>query len=865
MSNDQQGNPFLLRTGVYLVFTVSGACGLIYQILWVRELSLVLGITTFAVCTVLSAFMAGLGIGSYFFGKIAVRSKRPLVLYGWLEIGIGICGLCLPFLFKGFMGFYSNFYEQLSTHPVMFILIRFLVIEALLLVPCTLMGGTISVLSKYFSRERSTISRDIGLLYALNTLGAVAGCTMAGFFFIPELGLTVATWVVVITNLCVGFLAFYLQRFSEAKPEDKADTATDTEAGAITGKAADKAHRTYSPSFLKIVLFVFAVSGFCSLGYEVLWTRTLVFYLHNSTYAFTTMLATFLLGISFGSILLNRWIDKTGRPSLLLAGAEVCIGLFSAFSLLLYPALPQLLKLFLSSFEMNSWGKSLLLQFSQSVVIILPATFMMGLTFPVVTRLYVTSLKTVSRSVGSIYSMNTFGCIFGSLVIGFVCLPLLGLMNSFLLLISLNLLLGFVVLVLSPEIKRLGKSAGAIAIVALFVLIHSFVPSDLFLRSFKRGHKIVFYRDGVTDSVMVKEAKGDSSTRVLCFTDGRGTAGTNTNAMNRFAGHLSVMFHPAPKNVLCICFGVGNTLSAIALHSEVKSVDCVELSENVINAAPYFPTNKNVLKNPKVKVIIQDGRNHLLGTAKKYDVIQLEPPEIHTDGVINLYTREFYELCMEKMTKNGVLSQWMNVAMMPLKEQKMMIRTFHEVFPHSTYWMLKQSLDQVLLIGTKEKLVINYSDFKARMEDDDLIFTDLEGKVGIKNPVDYLKNFMLSEEGIAGFVKGAQIVTDDRTRVDFTAPRSIDANYGLCNAFSGYRITCLKKEGLQATLDYYADKKLAMIEAAESAFPILTGFASEQQEEQVKADLDKALLDWKTRERRNAEKIRKRKEAFSNF
>ena len=860
----------VLRLGVYLVFLLSGAAGLVYEVLWVRQLTWVFGISTYAIATVLAAFMAGLALGSFLFGRVALRVRRVLVLYGLLEIGIGIFGWLLPHAFAGLQRVYGGVYDDLSATPWLFATLRALVLGLLLLVPTTLMGGTISVLAKFFKRSQATIGRDLGKLYAFNTLGAVVGCLTAGFWAIPEWGVERATQVVVIANLLVGVAAMGLQLFvprSALREEDEAasTSAAPVAAAAATAPAAAAKEVVFPTSrrYAKLVVGVFAVSGLLSLGYQVLWTRTLVFYLHNSTYAFTTMLAVFLLGLSFGSLLLNRRIDGTRSPSLYLALAQGGIAASTMVSLLLFALLPLLAHRMLPHLIVDSWGKALGIQAVQAFAIVFPPTFFMGLTFPVVTRIVVRRLRGVSAAVGDLYSFNTMGCIFGSLLVGFFLLPRIGIQDSFRVLMAANLLLAVLVLLCAPDLRWRSRLLGLVLVGGLVAAERPLLPDGLFQRAFEQSSKILYYRDGATDTVMVRAAPDDESVRVIAFADGRGTAGTMTAPSNRFMGHLPMILHPEPKQALSICFGVGNTLAAIAAHEALERLDCVELSPGVIEAADFFPTNEGVVHHPKVHIHEQDGRNWLLGHDAQYDVIQLEPPEIHTDGVVNLYTREFYRLCKRRLAPGGLLCQWLNVQMIPLREQRMLLATFQNEFPQAHAWMLSRTLTHVLLIGGDGAPRISWRRIREAYADP-VLGPDLREKTWMPDPVVFLANFKLGPEGLARFTGGVPLVTDDLTRVDFTAPRSVDANYGLSNGFSGHKIACQIPGGVAATNAYYADKLEAMLEAIESPLPWIQDFASEQEREEVRRALEAEMARWREQQRAMIEAVRAMEGVLAN-
>ncbi len=810
-----------LRISVYLLCFFSGICALTYEVLWIRQLGLIFGVTSWALATVLAAFMGGLAVGSYLFGRIALSTRRGLALFGFLEAGIGISALLLPLAFRALSGQYAGLYRIFSAHPSLFLCVRFAILVGLLALPCVLMGGTLAVLAKVQSRSPRSLGWDIGFLYGWNTLGAVVGTLCAGFWWIAEWGLQATTRAAAAASITIGIIAFLLDR-AAPRPAEAPEPSAVPETRSGDG----------SRGFARLVLLVLGISGFCALGYEVLWARTLVFYLHNSTYAFTAMLACFLLGIGLGSLLPSRWVDRVRRPAWVLAATQLAIGALTLVALLCYPALPKIADFFIRLTEIDAWWKALAVQGTQAALTLLPAAFFMGLSFPVAVRLYSSAPSAVSRDVGTLYSANTLGAIAGSVVVGFLLLPTLGLIGSFRLLIALNAAAGLLVLLATTPFRRL-RSGGARAIAAVVAALAALaVPGDVFYQAFRKDAVILFYKDGVADTVMVKARDESSPVRALYFSDARGAAGTMTNPDNRVFGHLPLLLHGKARRVLTICFGVGNTLAAIAVHPEVEKIDAVELSPNVLEAAAYFPTNDRAWENPKVEVHVQDGRNYLLGVEKKYDVIQLEPPEIHTDGVVYLYTREFYELARRRLRRGGLICQWANVMMMPLREQKMLIRTFLEVFPHGTVWMPRLVAGQILLVGGDEEFRIDYGQLRRGFAVD-AVRQDLLRNAGITTHLELLASFKLSPAGARAFSAGVPVITDDRTLVDFSSPRSMDANYGLSNAFSGMIVPTFLPGGWLPTRDYQVEKLAIIASAMESVVPLLENFDSAEEKAQV--------------------------------
>jgi spermidine synthase len=361
-----------------------------------------------------------------------------------------------------------------------------------------------------------------------------------------------------------------------------------------------------------------------------------------------------------------------------------------------------------------------------------------------------------------------------------------GVAPAFLAVVVLNLGVG-VALVCSGATGSLQKitvagSAWAAALLAIAVL-----PAGVFRKVFEdRYGELSYYKEGVTDTTLVATGPEEGNRKpFLFYGDGRGVAGVSTFQENRMSGHLPLLLHGAPKRVLVICYGVGNTLGAMTRHSDVEHFDCVELSPHVVETSRFFTeTNHDPLADPRVELIVQDGRNFLLATDRTYDVIGLEPPEIHTAGVVNLYTKEFYELCREHLTATGLVIQWFNIGVTPEPVARMLVKAMDAVFPHTTLWQAPQHYSW-LIVGSMRPLAIDWGRLSARMAQDD-VRQDLV-EAGIAEPAELLSWLVLTEPGVDGLVEGVPVITDDRTIVDFLAPKSPVALFGGMHYSSAYK------------------------------------------------------------------------------
>lgn len=741
------------------LFFASGASGLIYEIVWMRLLSLTLSVTVYAVTTVLCAFMAGLALGAALAGRISHRVRRPLLAYGVVEIALALVALVTPTILFRLGPVYADLYEAFGGRGVGFGAARFFLAFGVLLVPSTLMGTTLPLLSRAVIDRPEVVGRGAGALYAINTLGAVGGCIAAGFVLIPNLGLAYTNGLAALVSLSVGICATILGRNLVA-------TTDRVEARAVPASGT-----------VRLAYLAIAVSGFTALGYQVLWTRGLEQYTHNSTYAYSAILATFLLGIAAGSAIAAPLADRLRRPLLGLGLVEIAISTSVVCALLVYANLDRISPLVAQAMGgLGSWGKVVTLIFVQSSSVLLITTFLFGMTFPFVARVVVEHLDSVGERIATAYTANTAGSIFGSVVVGFAILPQLGMVGAFLTLAALNVLVGLALVWRAGERRTRVAAASAVAALAGFTAL--FISPRLFEESFvRRFGPLLFYREEVTDTVMVTD--DPERGRMIRYGDGRGTAGTGTVREDRMYAQIPLLLHPKPLRVLNICFGVGNSLSSVTIHP-VEHIDSVELSPGVIDAAQHFlSTNRDVLKDPRIRMTIADGRNFLLLSKEKYDIIRLDPPELHTAGIVNLYTKEFYELARDHLAPGGIFSIWVNIVMTPEEDLRHLIRTVAEVFPYVSVWHGPMHYSWVVNGSLTPhdpdlaRLVEKFSDPRIRAEME---------SIGVDDPFKFLSHFVFADEEARAFAGPGPIITDNRTRLDFTVPRSVDASFGFANA-----------------------------------------------------------------------------------
>lgn len=594
---------WLLLVGLFCFF-FSGAAGLIYQVVWTRMLTQIFGNTTYAIATVLSAFMAGLALGSYLFGKIADRGKNDFLLYGILEAGVGVYGFLVPWLFAGAQKLYGPIFGLNQSYPFLFNLVLFFLSFVLLVFPTMLMGATLPVLSRFFVRSFSQFGRRIGDLYATNTLGAVIGCAAGGFFLIPQLGMRTTVYVAAAVNLVVALVILVVDRLRD----DEFAGAAAASATAETASQEATAAATTSPSWVNWLLLVsFGLSGFASLVYENAWTRSLTLVIGSSIYSFTTMLVTFLIGLALGGFIYARFLGEREARLSLFGLVELWVGLAALATIPLFEKLPLIFVRLLHGFG-DTFTVFLWLQIVLSALVMFLPTVLLGMTFPLVARLYTQNLYRVGSGVGSSYAANTVGAVIGAFAGGFILIPNIGVQNSIIFGVVMNLLIA-AVLLLGDTKARLVQRYGlgfAVAALALFlpanlqrwdqhvltsgVTIYNdryeALPSDsLRIEEMKRDD-IEFYREGLTTTVSVHRIPGSN---YVYFKSNGKIDGSYGDALSQLmTSYIAMLMHPKAETALTIGLGSGMSAKALATFKSLKDIEVIEIEPAMIEASKYF-------------------------------------------------------------------------------------------------------------------------------------------------------------------------------------------------------------------------------------------------------------------------------------
>ncbi|MGD0626627.1 MAG: fused MFS/spermidine synthase [Thermodesulfobacteriota bacterium] len=591
----------LVPTVVFFCFLLSGLSSLIYEVLWMRMLILIFGSTTFAISTVLTAFMGGLALGSYLCGRFIDRSRHPIPIYGVLETGIGIYALLVPTIFSSLIPLYQALWQAFHLSFYLFSLMQFVLVTLVLILPTTLMGATLPILSKYYSYRQDKLGWTIGTLYAINTLGGILGTFLSGFFLLPTLGVRMTTFWAASLNLLIGIIVLLLVK--TGKVQEKVRVPVEIEISPVTAGGEQ-----LSRVALMLVPFGFGLSGFASMVYEVTWSRVLALILDSSTYAFTIMLTTFLVGIALGSYLMSKAIDRLPRPLLAFILVEGTIGASAFLGLFLFAELPYLFVV-LYRFLSDSLNLIFFSKFLLAFVVMFLPTLLIGALFPLVVKLYTPNLNRVGRSIGEVYSLNTLGCILGSFSSGFILVPLLGIQKSILLAIALNFFLALILLLASPYRVKAVKTPLTVAILVATLVMGLSLPKwnpslmssgvymyvrfvldldrrQLLDRYTKDADPVLFYKEGYTSTVSVHKSK--TSENVYLKVNGKVEASAIGDMPTQILlGQIPLLLSRNHENVLVIGLGSGVTVGSVGTFS-TKSITVVELEPAVVEASKYF-------------------------------------------------------------------------------------------------------------------------------------------------------------------------------------------------------------------------------------------------------------------------------------
>jgi len=736
------------------VFFFSGISALLYQIVWLKYLGLIFGNTVYAAATLIAVFLGGLGLGAFIFSR-SFTARRPLVVYASVEALIGAIGAFSPNGFALLNRAYIAAFPSVHGSPLTMTLLRIALAGAFLLPPTILMGGTLPLLVRWFSGDQEGSGIAVSALYAVNTLGATAGVALAGFVLIPRVGLLTTIFVAVMLN-------FALALSSAAIPSPALRAPSPAAAG--EGR-------------YNFLLVASALMGLAAIADEVFWSRILVLHLGSSVYAYSLMLFAFLIGIGIGSAVVERFIDRIDVAKTL-GIIEVALAIALALQVHAFAHFSDFLGVLVRPFSAAGVTSPFPTLLVAVVTMLIIPTALMGAAFPLTVRLYeLSASRGEALAVGQVYLANTIGSITGSMLAGFVLIRAIGSQNGLFLMCAINLALGAWFL---GKRSRL-LIAGAVVIVLAIVLAK---PNDVILSAgifSNPNERILLFREDVTATVTLRQLDPQYLSLELNGVNVAGTSGELIGTQ-KLQGHIPLLIHPNPKRVLHIGFGSGGTGWAVSRHP-VDNITIAEISPEVLEVsnARLGVVNHGVLRDPRVHAEINDGRNFVLATPEKFDVILSDSIHPRYAGNGSLYTRDYFELCRKRLNPNGVISMWLPMYSLTTHNYLQIVRAFRDVFPNTTIWYVPNTPNTfTIVIGRLEEGPIPMQRVAAHWTP--AVAQELS-EIGIRKPDDLLVALMLGPREVARITHDVTPHVDDVPSVEYESGRVIDRNWTWYSTF----------------------------------------------------------------------------------
>ncbi len=702
-------------------------------------LVLVTGNTTLATSTILASFMAGLSIGSYYWGKhIESRPGRSLFFFGCLETCIGTSALFISYIIK-FVTPLEMWISQTTDLGYYTQIIRFFLCFGVLIVPTFFMGGTFAVIGRHVISKEHNFGRDTAVLYGLNTAGALIGTFLTGFFMIKAFGHNGCLAFAVALNLSVGAIAILTDLRIQRR-------GTDPDIAEKKQRATGMAHFQPSRTVANLILIGLGLSGFCGMAYQVLWTRLLILIIDNSVYSFSIILMAFLAGISLGSLMIAPVFRILKNPVIVFGLLEIGIAISAFF----FP--------FFINHKTKGPNESYLsfLFFTVPLGMLLP-TVLMGMAFPIAAQIYQSRKNAVGRSLGTVFAMNTAGSVLGVLAACFFFIAYLGFQKSAVILPVLNMALGVIILV--SQLRPKPRYAMTGTMILLTVTGIQAMPPDYFFSKYAElepKSNLIFFKESIATTATIFERPDNS--RAL-YLNGIPEVDTGRLSMKTFKlmGALPGLIHKNPENALMITFGAG-IASGTTSHF-VNRIDCVDLADQALEIAKYFSfANDKIYENKKFFLQIDDARHFLKNARKQYSIIISDAthPRVYDSWV--LFTQEFYRLVKNRLEDDGIFLQWVPFHGLELKQYLGIVNTFSNVFEHTSIWNVGRGYS--LLLSTPETLRIDFHAFQQKLFQKEI--RESMGRGGLNNPFEILAYFAMGEKKIKELTASfPMIMTDD--------------------------------------------------------------------------------------------------------
>ncbi len=786
-----------------LVF-LSGAVSLVYEVLWLKELSLLFGSTAYAASTTLAVFFLGLAVGSAVFGRWSPRLRSPLRAYAWIELGIAASAALYFVLLEVYLQLYGPLYDALVDRPAAFNAFRVALATVVLLPPAALMGGTLPVLGQHLVRRPDELGRHGALLYAVNTIGAAAGAFLAGFVLPLALGFDRAYLLAMAVNVAVAGIAWRLSRVDAHGAALARDVRADRQR---------RLSQVDGPGSWWLLAAVAGLSGVFALGLEVLWTRMFAQVLQNSVYTFSTVLVVFLAALAAGSAIANRLCRVRAAPERVLWMLLTLSGLAVAATPFAFHHLTAGLSTLATG---DGWLPYVASIFANTMLLLFVPTALLGAVFPYLLRAAEGSPAAPGAVIGRLGALNTAGGVVGALAAGFVLLGSIGLWNSVRLIAA-----GYLVLALASAWRgwttpraRLAPAAatlGALALVGTALDASRLTVVDV---DVERGETLLATWEGPDGVVAVIERAGYRRIEMNNFYT---LGGTGAIEPEQNQALLPLMTHPDPRRVFLLGLGTGITAGAALRHPVERLLVCEIAPDVIAAAATYFiATSGGLFTDPRASVRACDARNHLLGTAERYDAIIADLFVPWRAGVGSLYSREHFEAARERLTAGGLFVQWLPLFQVSRREFDLVARTMLAVFEQVTLWRgtFSPASPFVALVGAVEPTRLDpvVIERNGRHLSGGAPLPDATA-LAVTLPF-YAGNLSAAE----GLIPPGPVNTDDRPLVEYLAPVTHrEERAGTTGWFDSTELAAFLQR-LAASAPPARDPHLALLTAAQRDF-----------------------------------------------
>ncbi|WAB96094.1 fused MFS/spermidine synthase [Pseudomonas putida] len=743
--------PWLLPAALLFV---SGGAALIYQVLWVKQLSLVVGVEVYAITAGISAFFTGLAMGGLLFGRWADRLRHPVKLYAGLELAVAVLAVAATLGLAQSAALFARLEASVG-------LLAWLLPLSLVGLPAFLMGGTLPVLVRALTPTDAQTGEAGGRLYAANTAGAICGTLLAAFVLLPQLGVTGAACVAGALNLLAALGAWCGRGRDER---------------ALPACAAAPLPRTPQA---RLAIALYCLAGGVALGYEVVWTQSIVQFMSTRAFAFSVVLATYLTGLVLGSALYARRADRIRDPWGLFGLLIACAGLLALLQIAGLGRWLVAWQTLLESHVLQLTGSQLAgmcARFAAAAVcVVFIPTTLLGAAFPLALRLAVDSGQ-VGRDVGAVVALNTLGGIVGVMLTGFVLVPGIGLVRTLVVLACVAAAIGAVATWRGQAVHK-GMRAAVLLVGGATLVTGALTPPERLAQLLPgaRSGELMFYQEGRGGTVAVvhQQRQGQAFNRL--YIQGVSNTGDAMPSLRymRLQALLPLLIHRGePRSALVIGFGTGITAGAMLRYSGLEHPVVAELLPQVLAAAPLFSGNFDAVNDPRLDIRLRDGRRELLRNEQRYDVITLEPPPPSAAGVVNLYSRDFYQLAASRLQEHGLVAQWLPLPTQNDEDSRSLVRSFLDVFPHASLWTTE--FHEMLLIGSATPMVLDVPRIRQRFEQPQV--SAALAQVGVSSVEALLATWVTDRQGLERYAGDAQPVTDDRPRIEYAPwvrPREI--------------------------------------------------------------------------------------------